>query len=416
MRWAPTADSAEHNLAALNNRLNQAAQGGITTFFDLVNTKPYDQFQAVASEQLVEGDMTSDDGTLRGRGSIEGFHGNYHVNIGGFVASGRNLTYLGHMSNVPVAAFDPVFWFHHCQIDRTWELWRAFHPDTWFPEPENPQDKPESKKDLLPFYNNARGTFWTSDDTKDTAALGYTYDDFSGPIDQLEERLKHKYNWMRVKPNSVNITKPEPSMEPLYDKVHASYFMTGLKNPKTITKPVPRPAPSAATTRTARVLESISPAAAAAVLTGSLAVAPPPPPKIDPVFDREWYVDSAVVRSAADGPFTIFFFLALKGELPTDDVMALAQSPFLAGINHMFVASSRACDNCGNLEAHGQISSDTTPITPLLLSYLELEDNELESLRPEHVKPFLVKYLRWRVVFVSFFFSTHLCCGRRGWE
>jgi hypothetical protein len=76
-------------------------------------------------------------------------------------------------------------------------------------------------------------------------------------------------------------------------------------------------------------------------------------PKIDPVFDRDWYVDSAVLRSAADGPFTIFFFLALKAELPTDSVMALAQSPFLAGINHMFVASSRACDNCGNLEAHG---------------------------------------------------------------
>lgn len=37
-------------------------------------------------------------------GSLEGIHGSYHVIIGG---PG------GHMSKVPVAAFDPVFWFHH---------------------------------------------------------------------------------------------------------------------------------------------------------------------------------------------------------------------------------------------------------------------------------------------------------------
>jgi hypothetical protein len=37
-------------------------------------------------------------------GSLEGIHGSYHGIIGG---PG------GHMSKVPVAAFDPVFWFHH---------------------------------------------------------------------------------------------------------------------------------------------------------------------------------------------------------------------------------------------------------------------------------------------------------------
>lgn len=36
-------------------------------------------------------------------GSLEALHGNYHVMIGG----------AGHMGHVPVAAFDPIFWFHH---------------------------------------------------------------------------------------------------------------------------------------------------------------------------------------------------------------------------------------------------------------------------------------------------------------
>lgn len=40
-------------------------------------------------------------------------HGNVHV----FVGNGQN------MGNVPTAAGDPVFWMHHCNIDRLWESW-----------------------------------------------------------------------------------------------------------------------------------------------------------------------------------------------------------------------------------------------------------------------------------------------------
>ncbi|KAK0734739.1 hypothetical protein B0T26DRAFT_746609 [Lasiosphaeria miniovina] len=64
-------------------------------------------------------------------------------------------------------------------------------------------------------------------------------------------------------------------------------------------------------------------------------------------FDREWYVDSQVKRADAAGDFSV----------------------------------------------------DTTPLTSLLLEYLDTPGNGLESLRPEHVKPSLKKYLRWRVVF-----------------
>src|SRR4051812_30413418 len=75
--------------------------------------------------------------------------------------------------------------------------------------------------------------------------------------------------------------------------------------------------------------------------------------------------------------------------------------------NHIFTAPREQCDNCGNQEAAGQLATDTTLITPLLLDYLDLPENGLESLRPEHVKPFLVKYLRWRVVYVSLVIPYH---------
>jgi tyrosinase len=42
--------------------------------------------------------------------SIEVLHGQYHVYVGGFSDNNSNI---GHMSCVPVAAFDPIFWIHH---------------------------------------------------------------------------------------------------------------------------------------------------------------------------------------------------------------------------------------------------------------------------------------------------------------
>jgi tyrosinase len=41
-------------------------------------------------------------------------HDNVHVNVGGL------------MQNVPVAAYDPIFFVHHCQIDRLWATWQSF--------------------------------------------------------------------------------------------------------------------------------------------------------------------------------------------------------------------------------------------------------------------------------------------------
>lgn len=116
--------------------------------------------------------------------------------------------------------------------------------------------------------------------------------------------------------------------------------------------------------------------------------------------------------------FTIFFFLAKAGEI-NEDPATFSASPFLAGINHIFTAPREHCDNCGTLEAAGQLATDTTLITPLLLDYLGIPENGLESLRPEHVRPFLVEYLRWRVVYVSLclvsdHFVTHLLTAADG--
>jgi tyrosinase len=51
---------------------------------------------------------------LEGLGILEGNpHGSMHVRTGG----------SGFMSSFIQAALDPIFWLHHCNIDRLWEVW-----------------------------------------------------------------------------------------------------------------------------------------------------------------------------------------------------------------------------------------------------------------------------------------------------
>ncbi len=45
--------------------------------------------------------------------SVNGPHGSVHVTVG------------GNMSSVSSAARDPIFWLHHSQVDRLWNLWLA---------------------------------------------------------------------------------------------------------------------------------------------------------------------------------------------------------------------------------------------------------------------------------------------------
>jgi tyrosinase len=83
------------------------------------------------------------------RRMIERYHGNVHMWVG------------GHMSNLPFAAFDPIFWAHHCMIDRLWRMWQLEHPQASFPASLRPQP-------MEPFNLTAEAVL-------DPTALGYDY-------------------------------------------------------------------------------------------------------------------------------------------------------------------------------------------------------------------------------------------------
>ncbi|KAI5865367.1 Di-copper centre-containing protein [Durotheca rogersii] len=119
--------------------------------------------------------------------SCEGLHDNIHDWCGGdwTEPDNNNIRLSGHMGHVPVAAFDPIFWIHHCNVDRATAIWQVLHDNSWF-DGSDPRDEdlgtfsiPFRHKDkptdpLRPFHKGD-GAYWTSSDVREPTALGYTY-------------------------------------------------------------------------------------------------------------------------------------------------------------------------------------------------------------------------------------------------
>jgi tyrosinase len=88
----------------------------------------------------------------------------------------------GDMANIPVAAFDPIFWAHHTMIDRIWYLWQLRHGMNNLPP------------DYLPRVLEPFGL--TVQDVLDVHRLGYDYADASTSV--------------VIAPGSPDTAAPEP--------------------------------------------------------------------------------------------------------------------------------------------------------------------------------------------------------------
>ena len=83
------------------------------------------------------------------RNNLDDYHGAVHVWVG------------GHMGNLAFAAFDPIFWAHHCMVDRLWRIWQGVHPQASFPDNLR-------GKTMTPFN-------LTAGEVLDPTTLGYDY-------------------------------------------------------------------------------------------------------------------------------------------------------------------------------------------------------------------------------------------------
>lgn len=89
----------------------------------------------------------------------------------------------GDMGHVPTAALDPIFWVHHCNIDRLWSAWVAAGGGRAMPPAGSAYYQPT-------FVFNRAGT-WSMDvgTAADESALGVRYSDLSLPMPTPDSRL-----------------------------------------------------------------------------------------------------------------------------------------------------------------------------------------------------------------------------------
>ncbi|KAB8076141.1 common central domain of tyrosinase-domain-containing protein [Aspergillus leporis] len=96
----------------------------------------------------------------------------------------------GHMANVPVEAFDPIFWLHHCNVDRLFAIWQYLNHTKWFDNSGEGLSKPtkpfDPSKPLKPYHKDVARTLYSSNDTQYWEPLGYTYHELLETILKLQ--------------------------------------------------------------------------------------------------------------------------------------------------------------------------------------------------------------------------------------
>lgn len=105
-----------------------------------------------------------------------------HDNVHGLVGGGDEQT-LGLMSWPDLAGLDPIFWLHHANIDRLWEVWVRIPTSTGDPTVSNWVKGPASigeRAFVMPMPGGKSWTY-TPGDMGDLSKLGYDYDDVTPP-------------------------------------------------------------------------------------------------------------------------------------------------------------------------------------------------------------------------------------------
>ncbi|KAF5642479.1 tyrosinase precursor (monophenol monooxygenase) [Fusarium tjaetaba] len=359
-------------MAEMNKQLNKDRESRVSMCLALMEDEIYRNFRTFSTNAVFPKPNEKPKATLeRPSGSIEDFHGAYHVTIGS-----KN----GHMGSIASAAFDPIFWMHHCQIDRLFAIWQAANGDEhWFNELRE-KDQGLAKIDLTPFRKsvseNNEKKYWTSDLSRRTTDFGYTYPDLANGQtgDTVRKEFREKYEWARRTTARPILGTPPDSMQPVQvGEAQVFKYKRGTSSGDLFKSPgVP--------------MHEMQQQTVMAAMSSN------------PQHADDWYIDVVVERMLADGTFTIYYII---GEVQGQTGPEWSTLPGFAGLSHILAAPANVCDNCATQEEQRQLVTSTTPITSLLLDYVKV--GKLNSMVENDVKQFLIKNLKWRVETSPFF-------------
>jgi hypothetical protein len=135
-------------------------------------------------------------------------HNDIHIAVGGAIGSVN-----GAMADIPTAAFDPVFWVHHANIDRLWAEWECMQGKNWGPMP------PDSWFDTLPWeFIDADGSILSQSRRffmeRINLAVFYDTDKAHGPPMPLPARAPAVVSMSRVPEEAAPPPPPPPTAAP----------------------------------------------------------------------------------------------------------------------------------------------------------------------------------------------------------
>ncbi|SCO36199.1 related to tyrosinase precursor [Fusarium fujikuroi] len=295
--------------------------------------------------------------------SLEYIHNNIHNLTGG----SDYATGMGHMSDVPVAAFDPIFWLHHVQIDRLLAIWQCLNPKLWFDnEPLGELNTAGMKASIVaddketdplePFHrknNDPEKEVWTAQACRDWTELNYQYDDLA----EVTERTMRKHG--RFIPGEFQAE--------LQSHIDTIYPGTG------------------------HLIESIN--RSSAIPIGRRLCQSQPGPW------KDYIINVVYDRYALDGlSYTIQFFI---GGPPGEDTTIFEKHNY---IGHVYSFGGRqstsegSCRNCKKQAAAQVLSCAQVPLTIHLLQHVKdnIPDHSLKDFG--EIEEYLRLHLRWRLV------------------
>lgn len=148
-----------------------------------------------------------------GISNLEDVHNQMHNAIGGVPgalpgAGPARPGRTGHMTDAAVSSFDPIFFLHHCNVDRLYTLLRLAH---YRPDENDPFQVPDNE--FKPFLKSVDdGDYWKGSDVQETLCikvngnevcyhpLGQLYPEqvhLSSDPDQLRDHVLNKYSDVR---------------------------------------------------------------------------------------------------------------------------------------------------------------------------------------------------------------------------
>jgi len=134
-----------------------------------------------------------DTGFEHNGGTHGGIETQPHDWVHGLVGGG-DQDHPGLMSDPRTAALDPIFWLHHANIDRLWDVWTRNPPTDEDPKAPKWLKGPASVGERAFSLPKPNGDVWnyTPEDMVDDNKLGYAYDDVSPavPADSHRRRMQ----------------------------------------------------------------------------------------------------------------------------------------------------------------------------------------------------------------------------------